>query len=175
MQEPVIYHECCAQFVEISVVEGEEVLVLVVQTLDRVRLAFGEVPDVAWLELGDLVVAVGIYGGDCDSASVDEAPFGLREAISSLRPCCAASTSQTYHPVPMNLPNCTFVQMLLRGRNIRGNGKIRYHLLTNPSAVKQPGVRVREPPFEIRYYPIVGTLLPKIVLVVEVDLVVCPT
>ncbi len=77
MQYPVIDHKSGPDFVEVPVVEGEQVLVFVVQALDNVGYAFGKVPDVAGVELGDLVAAVGVDGGDEDAACVEETPFGL--------------------------------------------------------------------------------------------------
>lgn len=63
--------------VEVGLVKDEEKLVLVVQTLHRMRDARGKVPDVAVANLGGLEDAVFVDGGNGDAAVVDDAPFSL--------------------------------------------------------------------------------------------------
>lgn len=81
VREPVVDHEGRADLVEVAVVEDEQVLVLVVQALHRVRRALGEVPHVADGEDRGRVPAVFVDGGHEDAAGVDPAPFGLGDVL----------------------------------------------------------------------------------------------
>ena len=82
MGYPVAEIECDADGVEVTLVEGEEVFILVFDALDGVCLAFGEVPDVTEVEGFDLVFALLVDGGDDDGALIDETPFSL-ETVSA--------------------------------------------------------------------------------------------
>jgi hypothetical protein len=64
--------------VKVVVVEDEEELVSVLEALDCVRDALGEVPHVAHLEPVNLVLAILVDGRDQDGSGIDIAPFRLR-------------------------------------------------------------------------------------------------
>lgn len=70
--------ERCAWSFEVAFVETEEELVILVEALDRVPFAFGEVPDISGLEDFELVASFLVDGRNTHSTCVDVAPFGLR-------------------------------------------------------------------------------------------------
>ena len=47
MSDPIIYHKGCANRVEVAIVESQEILILVCQTLDDVCFTFREIPDIS--------------------------------------------------------------------------------------------------------------------------------
>lgn len=69
--------------VKVTLVKDQEELVLVLETLDGVGEALGEVPDVTVLEGVDLVGAVLVDGGELDASLVDDSPLGLPRAPSA--------------------------------------------------------------------------------------------
>lgn len=73
----------------------------------------GEVPDVAVVELLDLISAEFVDGRDEDRAAVDKAPFS--------------------DSVPMQLSDGTLLQMLLSSRDVMALGQILDDLLTDPA------------------------------------------
>ena len=77
MCDPVVDIEGGAYGIEVAVVKGKEVFVLFLETLDGMRFALGEVPDVALAETVDLVATFFVHSGDDDFAFVHESPFGL--------------------------------------------------------------------------------------------------
>lgn len=64
--------------VEISLIKDEEKLVFVGQTLDGMRDALGEIPNVAVVERLALVPAILVDGRDDDASGIDNTPFSLR-------------------------------------------------------------------------------------------------
>lgn len=62
--------------VEVSVIESEKILVLVVDALNGMRLALREIPDVSDSKLLDLLLAVLVNGRDDHSTSIHESPLG---------------------------------------------------------------------------------------------------
>ena len=84
MSDPVINIESRAGSIKVAIIEREKILVLVCQSLNRMRLAFGEVPDVASVQDIDLILAALINGGDEDLTLVDIAPFCLDHCISGV-------------------------------------------------------------------------------------------
>ena len=62
---------------EIAVIESQEVLIVVFETLDRVRYTLREVPNVADFEGLEDIAAFLIDGRDGNPTSVDVAPFSL--------------------------------------------------------------------------------------------------
>ena len=46
MGDPIIDHKRCANRVEVAIVESQEILILVCQTLDDVCFTFWKIPDV---------------------------------------------------------------------------------------------------------------------------------
>lgn len=50
MRKPVIEIERGARGLEITIIKGQEVLVVVVETLQSVRFSFREIPDIASVE-----------------------------------------------------------------------------------------------------------------------------
>ena len=49
MRDPIIDIEGRARGIEVAIIEREQVLILLIETLDRVRLALGEIPYVAYV------------------------------------------------------------------------------------------------------------------------------
>lgn len=72
---PVVDHECCSRCVEVSVIEGEEIFILVAETLQSVGFAFREIPDITRLELFDLIFPVLVDCRQQKLASVHVSPF----------------------------------------------------------------------------------------------------
>lgn len=64
-------------FVKVAIVKSQKILVLVVQALYSVCLAFGEIPDVTVSELIDLVFSILVHGRDKDTALVHNTPLSL--------------------------------------------------------------------------------------------------
>lgn len=64
-------------FLEVSIVKGEEVLVLLIQTLYIVGHALGKVPDISGVELLCRESTVLVDAGEEETSIVDEAPFSL--------------------------------------------------------------------------------------------------
>lgn len=64
-------------FLKVTVIKGQEVLVLLVQSLDVVRNTLGEVPDVTCIKLLGSEAAVFVDSAEKKRSIVDKAPFGL--------------------------------------------------------------------------------------------------
>ena len=64
-------------FVEVGLVKDQKIFILLIQTLDGVSSSLGEVPDIAVVELLNLIPAELIHSADEDPACIDESPFGL--------------------------------------------------------------------------------------------------
>ena len=75
MRDPIIYVKHGARSIEIAVVENEQVLVLIREALDHVRLSLGEVSDIAFVQDFELVAAVLVDNTNGYLALVDIAPF----------------------------------------------------------------------------------------------------
>lgn len=75
MRDPIIYVERGACSIEIAVIENEQVLVLIREALDHVRLSLGEVSDIAFVQDFELVAAVLVDNTNGYLALVDIAPF----------------------------------------------------------------------------------------------------
>ncbi len=105
---PVVHVEGRPDFVKVCLVKHQEKLVLILEALDGVRNTFWKVPDVAKVQLLDLVPAVLVHGRDEDGAGVDDAPFR--------------------HAVPMHLAESSAFQVLLGGRYIVALGEVGHHL-----------------------------------------------
>jgi len=75
MRDPIIYVERGACSIEIAVIENEQVLVLIREALDHVRLSLGEVSDIAFVQDFELVAAVLVDSTNGYLALVDIAPF----------------------------------------------------------------------------------------------------
>ena len=63
--------------VKVGIVKDQEVFILLVESLDRVGGALGEVPDVTIVEILNLVSTEFIDSGNLDGATVDNTPFSL--------------------------------------------------------------------------------------------------
>ena len=79
---------------------------------------------------------------------------------------------ETYHTMPMQLPESSLGEMLLSCRNIMALREILDDLLTKPAPWEDPGLGIREAPFQVGYDSIVSWLLAEVVRVLEVDLLV---
>lgn len=75
----------------------------------------------------------------------------------------------------MQLTNCAFFQMLLRGCNVMALWQILDHLLSNPTARKDLGLGIGEAPLQIGYGARVGALLSEVGRVGQINLVICST
>jgi hypothetical protein len=82
VSDPVVDHESGANFVKVSLVKDQEILILIRETLDGVGGSLWEVPDVPVVENLFLVSAVLINGRDKNRPVVYEAPFGLLQLVS---------------------------------------------------------------------------------------------
>lgn len=67
----------------LTIVESNEGLILIIETLDGVRRSLGEVPDITLLERIDGVVSVLIDSGNQHAASIDVTPLSLQKLIST--------------------------------------------------------------------------------------------
>lgn len=67
----------------LTIVESDEGLVLMIETLDSVRRSLGEVPDIALLERIDSIVSVLVDSGNQHSAGVDVTPLSLQKLVNT--------------------------------------------------------------------------------------------
>ena len=67
----------------LTIVESNEGLILIIETLDGVCRSLGEVPDIALLERVDGVVSVLVDSGNQHSAGVDVTPLSLQQLVST--------------------------------------------------------------------------------------------
>lgn len=102
--------------VEVRIVKHQEELVLVLEALHGMCHALGEIPDVAEVELLDLIPAELIDGRDEDGSGVDKSPFR--------------------HAMPVQLTDGALGQVLLGGGNVMTLRQILNHLLAEPSALE---------------------------------------
>lgn len=77
MGNPIVNIKGRARGFEVTLVEHQEVFVLVPKTLDDMRLAFRKVPDITLVQDLVLVTTEFINGTDSDLACVYVAPFSL--------------------------------------------------------------------------------------------------
>ena len=136
------------------------------------RRALREVPNVPNFKLLNLVISVLINCGDQDLPRIDIAPFSLLNVNDD-----SLLTIQvfTYHSMPMKLSYSSLVEMLLSSSNIRARREVSDNLLASPTAVKDPGLRVTEAPFQVWHDSAVGRLLSEIVGVGQVNLMISTT
>ena len=139
-------------------------------------LSFGEIPDIAYLKIFNLIFSIFIDGEGADRAIRDNGPFGLPMRVSNtstvtLRTSTAVNIN-TDHRMPMQLAVRSFGQVHLRGRQIGTGGKIGDDLFPNPAAWEDSCSRVGEAPFQVRYRAMVGRLGAEIVGVGPIDLIV---
>lgn len=66
-----------------TIVESDEGLVLIIETLDSVCTSLGEVPDIALLERIDGVVSVLIDSGNQHATGIDVTPLSLQKVVST--------------------------------------------------------------------------------------------
>jgi hypothetical protein len=117
-------------FGEIAVVEDEEELGAVgAETLERVGMARWEVPQVALFEIVDEATALGVEGGDADSAFEHVRPLGLL--------------------VPMKLADDAFVQTHVHAGKLLAHAELADGGLARPAALFDPDVRVGEGPAKV--------------------------
>lgn len=81
----------------------------------------------------------------------------------------------TYNFVPVKLPDCALMEMLLGGSNIVALRKILNHLSARPTSGENTSPGQGERPFQVGNGTTIGALLAKAIGVLEVKLVVCPT
>ena len=102
MRNPIVDIERCACSLEISLVEDKQKLILVREALDHMRLALGEVPDVAFIQDLELVTTEFVDSADTNLTLVDITPLG--------------------DTVPVQLTNAAFGQVLLGTGNVVAGG-----------------------------------------------------
>jgi len=64
-------------FVKVCLVKDEEELVLIIEPLNGVGCSFGEIPDVAIIELLYLIPSKLVHSRDEDGAGIHKSPFCL--------------------------------------------------------------------------------------------------
>ena len=77
MRDPIIDHKCYSEIVKIGDVECEEILVLVIESLNSVCLTFWKVPNISYIELRYFVFSMLVNSGDKNSTGVYKSPLGL--------------------------------------------------------------------------------------------------
>jgi hypothetical protein len=65
------------ELVEVRIIKNKQKFVVLLDALDSMREALGEVPNISIVKLLDLVSAIFIYGGDENRPGVHETPFCL--------------------------------------------------------------------------------------------------
>lgn len=68
---------------KLTIVESDESLILIIETLESVGRSLGEVPDISLLESIDSVVSVLIDSGNNETAGIDVTPLGLYALVST--------------------------------------------------------------------------------------------
>jgi len=69
-------------FLKVTIIEGEKVLILIFQALDIMSNALGEVPDIPRVEFLGLKSAVLVNSSEEKRSVVNEAPFSLKLLLS---------------------------------------------------------------------------------------------
>lgn len=77
MGNPVIDIECRTRGFKVTLIEDEKIFILVRESLDHMRLAFREIPDVAFIQDLVLVATELIDGTNSNLTCVHVAPFSL--------------------------------------------------------------------------------------------------
>ena len=131
VRDPIIDIESGACSLEIALVEDKQVLVLIRKALNHMRLALGEVPDIALVEDFILVTTELVNSADTNLTLVDIAPLG--------------------DTVPVQLANAAFGQVLLGTGDVVAGGQIGDDLLSDPATGQLAGLGVGEAPFEVLY------------------------
>lgn len=72
----------------------------------------------------------------------------------------------------MQLPDGSFLKMLLCSRDVMALGQVLNDLLADPASIQDTGFGVGKPPFQIRDNSVVSGLLAEVVGVFSVNLVV---
>jgi hypothetical protein len=139
MRNPVVDVESGARSLEVAIVEDEQVLVLLRQALNHMRLALREIPDIALVQDFVLIAAVFVNSANGDLAMVHVAPF------------CDT--------VPVELANAAFGQVLLSACDVVAGWEIGDDLFSDPAAGELAGFGVGEAPFEVLYGAGVGGFL----------------
>jgi hypothetical protein len=130
MGNPIIHIKTRPGRLKIAIVKDEKVFVLLRQPLDDMRLALGEVPNIAFVQNFNLVAAVLVHGADGDLAVVDVAP--LSDAV------------------PVHFAEAVLGQVLLGAGDVVAGGQVGDDLLAHPAARELTGFGVGEAPFEVR-------------------------
>lgn len=82
---------------------------------------------------------------------------------------------ETHDTVPVKLTDSTLAQVLLSSSDVMAGGKVRNDLLSNPAAVEDARLGVRESPFQAGDATSIGALLAETVGGLTVSPVVCST
>ena len=128
-------------------------------------LPLWKVPDITNLQVVDLILPSFVYSRDTDRTRVNVAPFRLQWDQSG---AYSSAPKKTHDSVPMQLPQSPFCQMLLSSSNVFTGGQIGHNLFPDPASRKEPRLRIRKAPFEIRDYSVVGSLSAKVIRILEV-------
>lgn len=137
--------------------------------MDIVGNTLGEVPDVPSVEplCGEGTVLVNT--SQEKRSIVDKTPFSLWSCVIITPSSNGQFWTLAYHSVPVQLPNSTFLQMLLSPRDVMALRKVLKNLFPRPSAREKPCLRVRKAPFDIRNVAVVGARGTEVVRVLEVQ------
>ncbi len=76
--------------------------------------------------------------------------------------------------MPMQLPKCAFLQVLLGRGDVVALRQIRDYLLPDPTTVEDACLGVAEAPLQIGHDAVVSGLLAQVVRVLDVQSMVCP-
>jgi hypothetical protein len=131
MRDPIIDIKGSARGIEITIVENKQVLILLRKTLNHMRLALREVPNIAFIQNLKLVAAVLVNSADTNLTLVDIPPLG--------------------DAVPVQLANAAFGQVLLGTGDVVTGGQVGDDLLSDPTAGQLADFGVGEAPFEVLY------------------------
>lgn len=116
------------------------------------RLALGEIPDIAFVQDFVLIAAELVHSTDGDLTLVDVAPLG--------------------DAVPVQFANTTLCQVLLGTGDVIASREIGDDLLSDPAAGELAGFGVGEAPFEVLHGTRVGGFLSEVGWVIDVDVFV---
>jgi hypothetical protein len=72
----------------------------------------------------------------------------------------------------VELTNSTLAQVLLSAGNVMTSGQILDDLLSNPAALQQARLGIREAPFQVRYDAVVCRLLSEVGRIGEINLLI---
>ena len=131
--------------------------------------ALGEVPDISRFELLSGESTILINSSKEEGSIVDKTPFSLWSCVIITPSSNGQFWTLAYHSVPVQLPNSTFLQMLLSPRDVMALRKVLKNLFPRPSAREQPCLRVRKAPFDIRNVAVVGARGTEVIRVLEVQ------